>query len=93
MILSQCRRLIESAMSPFPDYATTRVHVFQSIPTLFFRPARDQLSNCIPILATVRLYCLPQLAVFLFCPCIRTTIRPVDVGIQGIMPSPPILLF
>jgi hypothetical protein len=35
----------------------------------------------------MRLYCIPQLSVFEFVPFTRTSIHPVDVGIQVIFPS------
>jgi hypothetical protein len=46
-----------------------------------------QRSNCIPILATVRLYRIFQLAVFVFCPFSGTSIRLVDARIEGTIPS------
>jgi hypothetical protein len=38
------------------------------VPTLFFSSTRDQRGNCTPILATMRLYSILQLAVFNCCP-------------------------
>jgi hypothetical protein len=58
-----------------------------SVPPLFFRSIRDQRGNCTPILATLRLYCIFQLAVFVFYTFTRTSIRSADVGIKDIMPS------
>jgi hypothetical protein len=58
-----------------------------SVTTLFFRSTRNQCGYCTPILATVRLYRILQLAVFYSCPYTITSIRPVDVGIKDIMPS------
>jgi hypothetical protein len=50
--------------------STIRVDVFlPSIPILvFFRTTWNQDGNCIPILATLCLYCILQLAIFAFCP-------------------------
>jgi hypothetical protein len=42
-----------------------------SIQTLF-RSTRDQRGNCIPLLATVLLHCILQLAVLVFLPFSRT---------------------
>jgi hypothetical protein len=58
-----------------------------SAPTLNFRSTRNQRGNCTPILATVRLYCILQLPVFLFCPFTHTLIHSVDGGIQDTVPS------
>jgi hypothetical protein len=55
--------------------------------TLTFRSTRNHRCNYTPILATVRLYSILQLAVFVFCPFTRAFIRPVDAGIQDSMPS------
>jgi hypothetical protein len=55
--------------------------------TLTFRSTRDQRSNRHPILATVRKYRILQLGVFVFYPSTRTSIRPVDAGIQDNAPS------
>jgi hypothetical protein len=52
-----------------------------------FRSTWNQRGNCNPILATVRLYRILQLDAFVFCPFTRTSIRPVDTGIQYITPS------
>jgi hypothetical protein len=52
--------------------------------TLHFRSTRNQRGNCCPILATMRLYCTLQLAVFICCPLTRTSIRLVDAGIQDL---------
>jgi hypothetical protein len=42
-----------------------------SVTTLSFRSTRNQRGNCGPILATVRLYRILQVEVFLFCPMTR----------------------
>jgi hypothetical protein len=56
--------------------------------TLRSRSTRNQRGNCTPILPTVRLYCILQLAVFVFCPFTRASRRClVDAGIQDMMPS------
>jgi hypothetical protein len=55
-----------------------------SVITLSFRTTRNQGSNCVPILTTVRLYRILQLGVFVFT---RTSSRQGDAGIQDIMPS------
>jgi hypothetical protein len=55
--------------------------------TLISRSTRNQHGNGTPILATMRLYRLLQLAIFVFCPFTRTFIHPVDAGIQDIVPS------
>jgi hypothetical protein len=41
----------------------------------------------IPTLATIRLHCIHQLAIFLFCSFTRTFIRLVDARIRDIVPS------
>jgi hypothetical protein len=64
-----------------------------SVMALSFRSTRNQRGNCSPILATVRLYCILQLVVFIFCPYPNTFSRQADVGIQGIMPSVTTLFF
>jgi hypothetical protein len=61
--------------------------------TLFFRSIRNQHGHCIPIIATVRLYSIFQLDVFVFCPCTRTCIRYVDAVLQETMPSVITMLF
>jgi ribosomal protein L34E len=61
--------------------------ILPSAPTLMFRSTRNQCGDCGPILATVRLYRILQLDVFLFCPFARTTICPVEARIQDILPS------
>jgi hypothetical protein len=58
-----------------------------SAPTLHFNSTRNQRGNCTPILATVRLNCILQLAVFDCCPFTRTFIFSVDARVQDIMPS------
>jgi hypothetical protein len=68
--------------------AEAGIQVFlPSIPTLKSRSTRNQCGNYGPILATVPLYRILQFVVFVWCPFTRTFIRPVDAGIQGIMPS------
>jgi hypothetical protein len=62
-----------------------------STPTQNFRSTRNQSCNCTPIIATVRLYRVDKLDVLVFCPCTRTSSRPVDVGIQDNHPSAPTL--
>jgi hypothetical protein len=61
--------------------------ILPSTTTLTFCSTRNQLGNFIPILATVRLHCTHQLAVFVLCPFTRTFIRLIDAGIQEIIPS------
>jgi hypothetical protein len=61
--------------------------------TLSFRSTRNQRGNGIPILATVRFYRILQLAVFVFCPCTRSSSRQGDAGIQEIIPSAITLFF
>jgi hypothetical protein len=58
-----------------------------SLPALFFRSTWIQRGNYTPILVTVRLYCILQLAVFVFCPWTSTCNRPVDAGTKDIVPS------
>jgi hypothetical protein len=58
-----------------------------SLTTLVFHSTRNQSSNCSPIIATVRMYCILQLAVFVFCPFTLVSIHPVNAGIQDIVPS------
>jgi hypothetical protein len=55
--------------------------------TLISRSTWNQRGNCSLILATVHSYCILQFAVFIFCPCTRTSSRQGDAGIQGILPS------
>jgi hypothetical protein len=59
--------------------------------TLSSRSTQNDEGNRDLIFATVRLYSILQLAVFIFYPFTRTFIRPVDGGIQGMMPSCQIL--
>jgi hypothetical protein len=56
--------------------------------TLSFSSTRNQRGDCGPILASVQLHRVPQLAVFIFCPWhTRTSSRQRVIGIQGnIMP-------
>jgi hypothetical protein len=61
--------------------------IIPSFATLLFRSTRNQHGNCKPILATVRLYSILQLAVFVWRPRTHTLIHSVDVGNQDIMPS------
>jgi hypothetical protein len=65
--------------------------IMPSTRALTSRSTRNQRGNCVPILATVHLYRILQLVVFLFCPCPRTSSRPVDAGVlpglPGTMPS------
>jgi hypothetical protein len=61
--------------------------IMPSATTLVTRSTKNQRGNRTPILATVRLYRVLQLAVFVFCPFTRTSIRPVDVRIQDTAPS------
>jgi hypothetical protein len=58
-----------------------------SATALIFRSTWNQRGNCLPILATMRLYRIFQLAVFVFCLFTRASTRPVDAIIQAIMPS------
>jgi hypothetical protein len=58
-----------------------------SIITPLFRSTWNQSGNCGPILATVRLYCIIQLAVFDCCPSILTSSRQGNARIQGMLPS------
>jgi hypothetical protein len=67
--------------------------IVPSVPAPLFRSTRNQHGNCTPILPTVRLYRILQLAVFVFCPFTRTFIREIDAGIQDIVPSSITLLF
>jgi hypothetical protein len=55
--------------------------------TLSSRSTRNQSGNCDPILATVRLYRIFQLDVFVFCPFTLAFIRQVDIWIKGLAPS------
>jgi hypothetical protein len=55
--------------------------------TLVLCSTRNQRCNCTPIIATVRVYRILQLAIFDSCPFTRTYIRPADAGIQDIIPS------
>jgi hypothetical protein len=64
-----------------------------SLATLSFRSTWNKSGNCDPIPATVRLYRVLQLAVFIFCPFTRTSRRQSDAGSQGIMPSLATLYF
>jgi hypothetical protein len=86
-ILTPSRRALESAVFLFLDCATIRLHVSPSTTTLHFRSTRDQYGNFLPIFATVHLYRILQLAVFIFCPFTQTTIRSAGVWIQDILPS------
>jgi hypothetical protein len=63
------------------------IQILPSATTLSFRSTRNQRSNCSPIIATVRMYCILQLAVFVFCPFTLVSIHPVNAGIQDIVPS------
>jgi hypothetical protein len=58
-------------------------------PHVHFNSTRNQRGNCIPILTTVRFYRILQLDVFVLSPFTRTSSRPVDAGIQNMMPSSP----
>jgi hypothetical protein len=60
-----------------------------SVIRLLCRSTWNQRGNCGPILDTVHSYRILQLSHFVFCSCTRTrtSIRLVDAGIQGIMPS------
>jgi hypothetical protein len=49
--------------------------------------------NCDPMLAKVRLHCILQLAVFIFCPLTGTPSRPINARIQGMLPSATTLYF
>jgi hypothetical protein len=62
--------------------------IMSSAPTLFFRSTWNEHGNCGPILVTVHLYRILQLAVFVFYPCTHKSIRPVDAGILDILPRP-----
>jgi hypothetical protein len=64
-----------------------------SVTTLIFRSTWYQCGNCTPILVTVHLYRILQLAVFVFCSFTRTSRRPVDARIQALMPSAITLTF
>jgi hypothetical protein len=55
-------------------------------PARLFRSTRNQRGNSNPILATVRLYRILQLAVFVFCPSNLVSTRSVDDRIQGNLP-------
>jgi hypothetical protein len=64
-----------------------------SVTTQYFRSTRDQRGNYGQTLATVRLYCILQLAVFVCCPWTHPSIRLVDSGMQESTPSIPTLDF
>jgi hypothetical protein len=68
--------------------ADAGIHGFMpSVATLIIRSTRNQRGNCFPILATVRLYRILQLCVLGVSPITRASTRPVDAGIQDILPS------
>jgi hypothetical protein len=71
-----------SGISPKKDK-----HLPPFLLTLPFGSTRNERGDCTSILATVRLYCIFQFAVFDFLPFTHTLISPVDAGIQGILPS------
>jgi hypothetical protein len=48
---------------------------------------RKEHGNFLSVHRTVRLYCIFQLAVFVFCPFTSTPARSVDDGVLGILPS------
>jgi hypothetical protein len=54
---------------------------------LFVRSGISVAIACTPILATLRLYRVRELAAFVFCPITRTFLRSVDLWIQGITAS------
>jgi hypothetical protein len=58
-----------------------------SATTLKSRSTWNQRGNFIPILATVRLYRILQLAVFVCCPIALRSSRQGDAGIQDVLPS------
>jgi hypothetical protein len=66
------------------------IHLLQHYP---FRSTRNQRSDCTPILATVRLYRILELDVFVFCPLTRTCHRRVDARDQAVMLSGTTLTF
>jgi hypothetical protein len=88
-ILPQSRRLIERAVFISPDCATIRAHVFvPSIPTLcFFRSTRNESGNCTPILVTVRLCWILQVAVFICLSAAVASTHCADIGTQDFIPS------
>jgi hypothetical protein len=67
--------------------------IIPSIPTLLCRSTRNQCGSFGPILAIVRLYCILQLAVFVFCPFTLASTRPVDAVLQDAMPPATTLYF
>jgi hypothetical protein len=67
--------------------------IMPSVPTLLYRSTRNQRSNRTPILATVQLYSILQLDVFVLCPFTNSSIRPVDAEIQELKPSAMTLLY
>jgi hypothetical protein len=67
--------------------------VLPSAPALAFHSITNQRCNWTPILATVRLYRILQLAVCICCPGTRTFTRSFDAGIQVIVSSVITLIF
>jgi hypothetical protein len=61
--------------------------IIPSRATLFFSFDLEQRGYRLPILATVRVYRILQLAVFDYCPFTRTPTRLVEVVIHDIIPS------
>jgi hypothetical protein len=86
--LNSCHRacvlhFTASCLCLLPIYRKVPSHVrfwdqdiMPSAKTLFLRSIRNQRCNCTPTLATVRLYCIFQLDVYVFCPFTRTSTRP-----------------
>jgi hypothetical protein len=85
--------LMFSSSDYFPGRKYCIRGILPSAPTLLFRSTRDQRGDYNRILATVRLYRMLQLDVFVFCPPTRPWRGRVDVVIQGTMlPSSATLL-
>jgi hypothetical protein len=66
--------------------------IIPSAPTLNVRSTRNEQGNRDPILVTLRLYRMLQLAVLDSCPFTLAPTRSAAVGIQDIVPSMPALL-
>jgi hypothetical protein len=61
--------------------------IHPSVIRLCFRSTLNQLGNCTPILATSRLCCILQLAVFDYCPFTRASSHQGDAGVLDFIPS------
>jgi hypothetical protein len=91
--LHRIHQLPVSVFCPFTPLSRRRSDdagiqgILPSTPALFFRSIWKQRRNFLPILATVRFYCILQRGVFVWCPATFASTCSVDAGIQAINPS------